>query len=401
MKKYFYLFISLLFFLFGCISCSESNPENPKEPTNKPEPLPEEEKEDENLQWETAQEAVKNMQIGWNLGNTLDSNGDWIEKWGDGSTASFETAWGQPVTSPELIQMFADAGFGAIRVPVTWYQHMDKTTHEVDQKWMNRVEEVVNYVLDAGMYCILNVHHDTGTEGWLRADLNTYQETSDKFKALWEQIAERFADYDHHLLFEAYNEILDTNNTWNLPSVAGVHQAANALNQDFVDVIRVSGGNNRMRNLVVCTYAAATEADNLKGFSIPQDITPNHLIAEVHSYAPYPFAFDLSEDEYWSKYDTDIFNTSAESEVQNIVNTVGRHFTQASIPCILGEFGAHDKGNESERAKQAACYVSAAAQHGICCFYWMGLVDGEDRKDLKWTAPFIRDAILEAATEMK
>lgn len=394
MKTFFPLFISLLFILFGNISCSESDSANQKEPINKPEPLPE---ENENLQWETAQEAVKNMHVGWNLGNTLDSHGEWIEKWGDGSTASFETAWGQPVTSPELIQMFADTGFGAIRVPVTWYQHMDKTTHEVDKKWMNRVEEVVNYVLDAGMYCILNVHHDTGTEGWLRADLNTNQETSEKFKALWKQIAERFADYDHRLLFEAYNEILDINNTWNFPSAAGAHQAANALNQDFVDVVRATGGNNRMRNLVVCTYAAATEEDNLKGFSIPQDITSNHLIAEVHSYAPYPFAFDLSEDEYMNKYDTDIFNTSAKTEVQNIVNTVGRHFTQAGIPCILGEFGAHDKGNESERAKQAACYVSTAAQHGICCFYWMGLIDGEDRKDLKWTAPLIRDAILQAA----
>ena len=37
---------------------------------------------------------VDEMGAGWNLGNTLDSCGDWITQYGDGSTESFETAWG-------------------------------------------------------------------------------------------------------------------------------------------------------------------------------------------------------------------------------------------------------------------------------------------------------------------
>lgn len=120
------------------------------------------------------------MGAGWNLGNTQDSNsGDlthmWLEAWFDRSSKAYETAWGQPQATRELIHMFKEAGFGAIRVPVTWYPHMGTITlHDganwdpdtwsgtaVDPAWMARVKEVVDYVIDEGLYCILNVHHDT------------------------------------------------------------------------------------------------------------------------------------------------------------------------------------------------------------------------------------------------
>ena len=69
--------------------------------------------------FESAKDAVKNMGVGWNLGNTLDANS------GGAQGLESETYWGQPVTKPELMKMMKEAGFGAIRVPVTWYNHMD------------------------------------------------------------------------------------------------------------------------------------------------------------------------------------------------------------------------------------------------------------------------------------
>ena len=115
--------------------------------------------------FETATQAVKNMKVGWNLGNTLDANNPNLS---GPETSQYETCWGQPVTPPELFKVLKDAGFNAMRIPVTWYQHLDGNNN-IDEAWMSRVEEVVNYVLDQGMYCIINVHHDTGTEGWLMA----------------------------------------------------------------------------------------------------------------------------------------------------------------------------------------------------------------------------------------
>lgn len=123
--------------------------------------------------FETATEAVQNMKVGWNLGNTLESNGSWI----NGSTENFETAWGQPITQEDLMKMMKNAGFNAIRVPVTWYQHMNGS-NQVDAAWMARVHEVVDYVINQGMYCILNVHHDTGADdaAWLVADESVFNQ---------------------------------------------------------------------------------------------------------------------------------------------------------------------------------------------------------------------------------
>ena len=153
-------------------------------------------------EFETAKDAVKNMGVGWNLGNTLDAN-DANKTWT--STSQHETCWGQPVTKPELMKMMKEAGFGAIRVPVTWYQEMD-SSGKVNAAWMNRVKEVVDYVIDQGMYCILNVHHDTGADSqtfksWLKASGDNYKANKDKYEYLWRQIAETFRNYEKPLLY--------------------------------------------------------------------------------------------------------------------------------------------------------------------------------------------------------
>ena len=100
-------------------------PEDMKEPV-KPEPAPDPKPEPgpgPAPVFETSFEAITNMGVGWNLGNTLepvwtgDTDGrDW-RRW--------ETGWGQSVTTQSLMNMMRDAGFGAIRVPVSWGVHMD------------------------------------------------------------------------------------------------------------------------------------------------------------------------------------------------------------------------------------------------------------------------------------
>lgn len=51
------------------------------------------------LEFESAAEAVVNMRVGWNLGNTLDAHSAsttnmWIERWTQRRTSDYETAWG-------------------------------------------------------------------------------------------------------------------------------------------------------------------------------------------------------------------------------------------------------------------------------------------------------------------
>lgn len=350
--------------------------------------------------WEKAFDAVRNMGAGWNLGNTLDP----IRVGKMLKPSFYEKYWGQPITRPEMFVTFKEAGFNAIRLPVSWGEKMNSSNVIMDE-WMDRVEEVVNYILDAGMYCIINVHHDTGTDGWLHADLSKYPENSVKFKAIWAQIAERFADYDYHLLFEGYNEILDKDNHWN-ETDADSYEAANRLNQDFVDVIRASSSeNNRNRNLIVNTYAASCTKKTLDSFVMPRDsVCRNRLIAEVHMYSPYNFALNEEKDAQGKKpsqYQYTKFDASGQQEIANNFSLLSSRFTYAGIPCIIGEYGAIvDKGNTDERVKHTQFMVRNATRKNMGHFFWMRLMEGRDRTDCKWTEPQIKDAIIDTYNEL-
>ena len=368
--------------------------------------------------WECAAEAVIHMGVGWNLGNTLESNsGDvdnmWIEAFTQRTTKDYETAWGQPVATRELIHMFREEGFGAIRVPVTWYPHMGTlsvsvsdnkghwdmstwTGYTVDPVWIARVKEVVGYVLDEGMYCILNVHHDTGASstGWLRADKTVYDNVNERYKALWQQIATEFRDYGQRLVFESFNEMLDAKGTWNA-STAEAHEVINRYNADFVATVRATGGKNTYRNLILNTYAASTQPAVLQAFKLPEDTVEGHLMAEVHSYAPYRFAFDTDQPK-------EVFDAACENEVKGIIEDLNKYLVSKGIPCVLGEYGADtSKRSETELSKQADCYVSNATRYNIPCFYWMALSDGADRAVPQWTKPKLKNAILNAYEKSK
>ena len=363
--------------------------------------------------WETAASAAKHMGVGWNLGNTLDSNsGDvnnmWIEAFTARSASDYETAWGQPLATRELIHMFKEAGFNAIRVPVTWYPHMGTITvsvvdnkgvwdpstwtgYAVDPAWMARVKQVVDYVIDEGMYCILNVHHDTGaaSTAWLRADEGIYAASRERFISLWDQIATAFQSYGPALLFESFNEMLDAKSTWNYSSSAA-HGVINKYNADFVATVRATGGNNARRNLILNTYAASCQKQALADFKLPSDSVEGHLMAEVHSYAPYHFAFETDTPKT-------VFDAACEAEVKGLIEDINTYLVSKGIPCVLGEFGADTSNRaETELAKQARCYVTAAAKYDIPCLYWMSISNEADRTVPKWTKPVLKDAILDA-----
>lgn len=335
--------------------------------------------------FETAANAVKNMGVGWNLGNTLDANGNGVQQGLDS-----ETYWGQPYTKPELMKMMKEAGFRAIRVPVTWYNHMD-SNGKVDAAWMARVKQVVDYVIDNGMYCILNVHHDTGdgSTHWLHASMTTYNNTKTKYEYLWKQIAETFKDYDQHLLFEAYNEMLDDYNSWcfasykapgsyNATSAADSYKALNNYALSFVNSVRSTGGNNPKRNLVINTYAASNGAGNwnvhllepLKELKIPSDPAgTGHIAVQVHCY---PNISNLS---------------SAKTEMNQMFKDLKTYFIDKGAPVIIGEWASSNvdasvpdyDANRTNYLNFVTYFVQKAKEYNAATFYWMGLSDGSYR----------------------
>ena len=368
-------------------------------------------------EFETATEAVKNMGVGWNLGNTLEANSQTYHDftkdnyWGQQGLES-ETCWGQSKAKPELIKMMKDAGFGAIRVPVTWYNHMDKDG-KVNAEWMKRVHEVVDYVINQGLYCIVNVHHDTGADddsfkSWIKADEANYTQNKARYENLWKQIAEEFKDYDEHLLFESYNEMLDKLSSWCFASYAAKGQydatvatsAYNAINsyaQSFVTTVRNTGGNNATRNLVVNTYAACcgngTWSDHLKEplsqLTIPTDPVANHLMVQVHDYP-------------------NIANgiANVKKEIDDMMAAWNTHILSKGIPMILGEWGTANvdegDGKTDYDVRRDVMFefvdymIAKCKENNVATFYWMGLSDGAYRSLPAFNQPDLAERIAKA-----
>lgn len=375
--------------------------------------------------FETAAEAVKNMRVGWNLGNTLESNsGDtlnmWIEHWTDRTPAAYEAAWGQTVVDSELFQLLKEAGFNAVRVPVTWYPHMeakfkfnsynnsiwypskDDIGTQVQADWMQRVKQIVDYIISQDMYCILNVHHDTGASNtaWLIADESTYARQRERFEAIWRQISEEFKDYGERLLFEGYNEMLDVKRSWcfasfgatgnyNAAIAKSAYNAINSYAQSFVNAVRSTGGNNAQRNLVVCTYGACDGSgtwsshlqDPLKEMKLPEDVTPGHLFFEVHHY---PKIKNLD---------------AGKAELSRVIRNLNNYLVSKGAPVIIGEWGSSmEKESEAYEEELAAFdrfFMAQTKANNIATFHWMGISEGADRTVPKISEPELVEAMME------
>ncbi|MBQ6173129.1 MAG: cellulase family glycosylhydrolase [Clostridia bacterium] len=333
-----------------------------------------------------AHAVLKDMGAGWNLGNSLDA---WTGKETRVGPLSSETVWSNPKISRELIALVKESGFGTVRLPVTWFNHMDPKTYEIDPAWMDRVEEIVGWVLDEGLYCILNVHHDTGSDNWLTADQNNYAAKEEKFAAIWRQIAERFEPYGEKLLFEGYNEILNDAREWTRPGQADL-DAANSLNQTFVDTVRAAGGNNAQRCLVVNTYGAQPNMQVTQGMKVPTDTAEDRIIVEVHVYQPFQFTSE--------NYPT--VKTWDKGSVDTSLRNLDRDFLQKGYPVLIGEFGAVEKDNFKARCAWTQYMVDRATALGIGVVWWdnggdYGLIS---RRTLKVTQPeLIAIIVTEAA----
>ena len=306
------------------------------------------------------------------------------------TTEEHETCWGQPVTTPELLKMMKEAGFGAIRVPVTWYQEMD-ANGKVNDAWMKRVKEVVDYVIDNGMYCLLNVHHDTGADGgtfksWIKASSANYTANKDKYEGLWKQIAETFKDYDQHLLFEAYNEMLDEKNTWNEPvDKTDGYKAINDYAKSFVTVVRATGGNNAQRNLVVNTYSASNSSAAMKALELPEET--GHIVFQIHNYPNW-------KDE-----------STTRQLIDNLISDIKTNLISKGAPVIIGEYATFTTWPADldyyEKDRKLALYamdyfIKKTKEAGIGTFYWMGLSDGANRTLPAFNQPDLAECLAKA-----
>ncbi|MDE5991414.1 MAG: glycoside hydrolase family 5 protein, partial [Oscillospiraceae bacterium] len=297
-----------------------------------------------------------------------------------------ETLWGNPKATRELFTALKEDGIKSVRIPVTWRDHIDADGN-VDREWMDRVREVVDYAYSQDMYVLLNVHHDGGGDpnfgAWIiEGAKNDKENTLKKYRNLWSQIAEEFKDYGDKLVFESMNEV-----GFDGISQNDAYELLNEFNQEFVDLIRNSGGNNAERHLLIAGYWTDIRMTCDGRFKMPDD-PAGRCIVSVHYYTPWEFCT------------TNVHNTwGTDEEVKQMEDLYGMmktNFVDKGIPVIIGEYAA--SGND-----KASCIffiekmVKLCSDYGMAPFYWDN--GGQvNRNTYEWRTPDFLEAMKRASS---
>ena len=362
----------------------------------------------------TSKEIINQLGFGWNLGNTFDA---WEAKLDQGLDS--ETCWGNPKTSPELINFLVKTGFKAIRIPVTWHNHLIDKKYTINPEWMNRLKTVVDYCIDKKLYVIINIHHDNAdykkeplkyAEGYFPLVKDAIE--SEKFiYNIWRQISLAFNNgYDEHLIFETLNEprmkgmlqewYFDTNNETCIESAL----VLNEFNKLAVKAIRESGGNNEKRFILMPALAAGYESTVKSPFKFPDDSYYNRynnkLMLSVHMYAPYDFAMNpnmtLSD-----------FTLEYRAELYEKFTTIYQKFVKKGYHVVVGEMGVVNKNNTQQRLNWGRYYIQSCRKFQFSAFiwdngYWDNSKTCDDifgnlkRKQLEWFSTPFMNALIKA-----
>lgn len=367
----------------------------------------------------TGPQFAARMTVGWNLGNTLDAcDKDNPDKSNKG--LSTETSWGMPETTEAMIKALPAKGFRTIRIPVSWHNHMTDANYTIDADWMARVKKIVDWSLDAGLFVIINIHHDNLTEEKMAStygfcvpeDSSSALKTTslNYIKTVWRQVAAAFKDTDERLVFEALNEprCIGKSYEWSASGDEDKQKvsAANAIIREYeaaaIAEIRAAGGKNATRFIMVPPFAASPSM--MDGWSLPSD-SANRLLVSVHAYTPYGFAmYDSSDPNHTT------FTSSDESSHSWLFETALKSWLSTGV--VVGEASATDKRNESERVKWAASYFGKAKAAGVPVLLWDNMKTYEEggdkgefhgwfnRNNLSWYFPSVVNEMLRQAGAM-
>lgn len=295
-----------------------------------------------------AVELTKYLGNGINLGNTMEAVNTNFGK--DLDVSKYETAWGQPVTTKAMIAGMKNCGFDTIRIPVAWTNMMDYENgdYTINEAYLDRVQEIVDWAIESEMFVIVNDHWDGG---WWELFAGTKEENAQAWKiyeAIWTQVSERFKDYSDMLILESANEELGSG--WMNKGLEEdeTYELMNSINQKFVDIVRASGGNNDDRFLLIAGNNTNIDKTIDKRFKMPKDTATGKLIVSVHYYDPWNYCGDKKAD---SVDDLTGYKWGLAEEYTYMNEQVSKmtKFTEAGYGVIIGEYGALPVyiGNES------------------------------------------------------
>lgn len=293
---------------------------------------------------------IQDLNIGWNLGNSLDC----ADERKDLTVEEYETLWNNPVTTKEMIKTIKESGFSTIRIPVTWFNHVDENNN-IKQEWMTRVKEVVDYAMDCDMYVILNTHHDDNKLG-LENNSTDFEQNIIKYKKIWEQIANTFKDYPYNLVFELLNEpiaVVDGEEIWNTDN-QDYYNNLNNLMYELLNTVRNTGNNNSNRYILITTYGGSISSNKLKNVRIPDD---EHIALAISAYIDYDYCTS----------NTEVLTDDLKESIRYNFQLLKDFSETNNIPILIKETGAYKKEDRDEWIKMIYLY---AGLNDIPILWW-------------------------------
>ncbi len=288
----------------------------------------------------TPMDAINNMGRGINIGNTLEPPD--------------EGGWNNPALEEYYFDDYVAAGFSTIRIPIRWDNHTENVPpYAINETWMSRIEEIVDWGLSRKLFIIINAHH----EDWLKNDPSP--ENLARFDSIWSQIAVRFQDRSDSLFFEMINE------PYPMPL-----STVDSLNARVLSIIRKT---NPTRIVLFSGNMYSGVWDMVQA-AVPDD---DYLMGYFHSYDPY--LFGLEGEGTWG-------TTSDVNAVKTSFDRAEQWTNETGIPVLLGEFGAVDQCDFNSRSYHYATYVEQALKHHIAFTVWDdgGQFRMYDRQNRKW-----------------
>lgn len=302
--------------------------------------------------------AVSQMTPGINIGNTFDNTYQW------------ETGWGNPRITRQYVASLVGLGFKTVRLPVAWDTYAEKGRITPEQ--FRRVGEVVGWILDAGMFCVLNIHWDggwidSGSKERFPATYHTFSADAErKFRSYWEQIGWHFAAYGEKLLFEGLNEETNFDNEG---SVEKAYATLTRVNQLFIDTVRGTGGNNAHRVLIVPGYSTDIGKTCQKDYQLPKDALPGRLFLSIHYYTPWPFV-GLKEDASWAKMQPTWGSEADLKQLEELFDRLHEFSVRNDIPVFLGEFSVCSEKDKASRVRWTSSVFHAALKRKMVPVLW-------------------------------
>jgi len=325
------------------------------------------------------QSIVNQMQPGWNMGDTLDAKGS-------------ETSWNNPKITNEQIQAIADCGFRSIRIPITWWHRIGGAPeYLVRREFMERVRQVIDWSIAAGLYVIIDLHHDAD---WICHMSGNRSDVIKRYTALWQQIAYTFKNYNQKLIFESINEPRFSDN-WqkDIP----VHfQMLDELNAIFVKTVRNEGGENLSRPLILPSLVQGCTQPRLD--ALYNCITKQgdaRLLAGIHYYGAYPFSVNVGG---FTKLDEKTLE-----HMNSFIERVEATFIKRGVPVVVTEFGLLGFGwgissvQRGETLKYFERLTQEAYWRNITMMFWDSGIHF-DRNNLQWRDPLLLETLKQGLT---